>query len=245
MSGVDEEASAIEDAPSADGSVGRIAWLAELGVMTASLLHEMRQPLFAIKAMVELEVVDREPARAARLRKVLEQVEHLEDLLANHSLLGRTDDEATAFDLSLPVQIAVDMLGHKAKSAHATLRASLPEQEERVTGRQGAIRQVLVNLIHNAIDAVAGQAQRQVDVWLGHDAVGAIVEVRDTGAGIPVEMLDRVFEPFVTTKPEGRGTGLGLFIARTTARQSGGDVEIASTSSLGTVVRLRLPRSLG
>jgi two-component system C4-dicarboxylate transport sensor histidine kinase DctB len=221
----------------------RVGRLAEVGVMTASLLHEIRQPLFAIKALVELEVAQGGDRPGHRLRRVLDQVEVMEQLLGNYGLLGRQDDDPALFDVEAPIGLAVDMLGHKARQMGAKLRHTNGGAPAFVYARRGAVRQILVNLIHNAIDAVSGRAEREVDVEVGHDEVGLVVEVRDTGGGISEEMTGRVFEPFVTTKPEGHGTGLGLYIARSLAREAGGELEIRVTGDSGTVVRLRLPRA--
>lgn len=219
----------------------RIAQLAEIGVMTSSLLHELRQPLFAIKTVLELEVVAAGDGRDRKLRQALAQVEHMEELLRVYGQPGRAEEEATVFDLTTPVRASVDLLSHRARQAGVMLRGSFGDGAEPVRAREGAVRQITINLIHNALDAVDGRPMRQVDVWVGHEGEDGLVEVRDTGRGMPPG-LD-VFEPFVTTKPVGRGTGLGLYIARTLARQAGGEVEVTSSGELGTVIRLRLPRA--
>lgn len=221
----------------------RVGRLAEVGVMTASLLHEVRQPLFAIKALVELEVAQGGDRPGHRLRRVLEQVEVMEQLLGNYGLLGRQDEDPALLDLAAPIGLAVDMLGHKARQMGAQLRHTPCEAPALVYARPGAVRQILVNLVHNAIDAVSSCAVREVEVAVAHDEIGVLVEVRDTGGGISGAMAGRVFDPFVTTKPEGQGTGLGLYIARSLARDAGGELEIGATGAAGTVVRLRLPRA--
>jgi two-component system C4-dicarboxylate transport sensor histidine kinase DctB len=218
----------------------RVAQLAELGVMSASLLHELRQPLFAVKGLLELEIVGLGEGPDRRLRQALGQIEHMEELLRVYGQPGRAEDEATVFDLADPVRASIGLLGHRSRQADAILRGSFSDQPEVVRAREGSVRQIAINLIHNALDAVEGRPVRQVDVWVGHDEGGGVLEVRDTGGGIPEGL--QVFEAFVTTKPVGRGTGLGLYIARTLARQAGGELEVVSTGEHGTVIRLRVPR---
>jgi signal transduction histidine kinase len=104
------------------------------------------------------------------------------------------------------------------------------------------INQVLINLMMNAIDALAPGG----NLWLGLDRDGADVRivVRDDGAGIAAEVLPHVFEPFVTTKEAGRGTGLGLAISQTIVARHGGRIEVATASGAGTTFTIRLPLAL-
>ena len=112
------------------------------------------------------------------------------------------------------------------------------------------LEHVLLNLVINARDAMEGQGRIVLalnNVHVEDDAVLApgdyvTVAVADTGHGMPQEVMERAFEPFFTTKPEGKGTGLGLSMAHGFARQSGGDIRLASTPGQGTTVTIYLPR---
>ncbi|HMV68594.1 MAG TPA: ATP-binding protein [Myxococcota bacterium] len=220
----------------------KVAQLAELGLMTASLLHELRQPLFAIKGLVEMEVASRPDGAERRLVQALSQIDHMEELLRVYGAPTRAGDVGV-FDLATPAQASVELLTHRARQVDASLRGPPPGPPLLVRGREGAVRQIVINLVHNAIDAVDGCAARQIEVWVGADAGDGVVEVRDSGPGLPAALGDRVFEPFVTSKPVGRGTGLGLFIARQLAADAGGELSVAHTGADGTVLRLRVPRA--
>ena len=100
-----------------------------------------------------------------------------------------------------------------------------------------ALEQLFLNLLLNAVQAV--ESGGQIAVSLVSDGNSAEVCIRDTGHGIPAALLGRVFDPFVSTKPE--GTGLGLAIARQIAIAHGGDLRIASEEEVGSTVTLRLP----
>src|SRR5690606_12928388 len=111
----------------------------------------------------------------------------------------------------------------------------------------GQIRQVLMNLVMNAIDAMRAPGK----VWLrvapedaegGGEAGAWVLEVEDQGAGIAPEHLSEIFEPFFTTKPVGEGTGLGLSIVAGIVREHGGTIQVASAPGEGTTFRVRLPR---
>jgi signal transduction histidine kinase len=108
------------------------------------------------------------------------------------------------------------------------------------------LEQALVEIVANALDAMPGGGRLRLSVraeQAGEDADGGevVVEIADTGGGIPEHVLPAVCEPFFTTRPE--GTGLGLAIAKRYVEQNGGRLEIASRRGVGTVVRLRLPAS--
>jgi CheY-like chemotaxis protein len=115
-----------------------------------------------------------------------------------------------------------------------------------VDGDEGRLEQVFVNLLVNAAQAIPeGHADRneiRISTWT--DAAGdAVVEISDTGAGIPPEIRDRIFDPFFTTKPVGIGTGLGLSICRGIVTKLGGELSVESEVNRGTCFRVTLPRA--
>jgi signal transduction histidine kinase len=105
-------------------------------------------------------------------------------------------------------------------------------------GDRTRIRQILFNLVKNAIEAAGPQGHVNVEIAASTDASEVIV--RDSGAGIAPELRARIFEPFFTTKPE--GTGLGLAVSRVIARAHGGDISVRNADFAGAVFTLRLPR---
>lgn len=220
-------------------SWARLARMAEFGVISASLFHELRQPLFAVKAIAQLAVRGTGSLDEDGLRQLLVHVVQIEELLdhyAGHNGLGIEQ----AFDLSEPVQRAVDMLEHRARQIRASLDVRL-ESGLGVRGRPGAMRQVAVNLLHNALDAVDARPDRRVEVTTGRRDGWAVLEVRDHGPGVPADMRDRLFEAFATSKPAGRGTGLGLHIARDLVVEARGQLTIHDPSDGGTLVRVVVP----
>ncbi|MCO4743410.1 MAG: HAMP domain-containing histidine kinase [Proteobacteria bacterium] len=217
------------------------ARLAELGLLTASLLHELRQPLFAVKALAQLLDRDGQDPRTAMM---LEHLSHIEDLVSQYGGFGRPVAEA-CFDLNAPVGEAATMMLHRAELMGAELKSDLFDGELRVNGRSSAALQVAVNLIQNALDAVEeGDAGRIVRVRTSVLGQSAVVEVSDSGPGLAVEVRQRLGQPFVTTKPPGRGTGLGLYIAQKLVREHGGELTFPTPLDGGTLVRVCLPLAL-
>ncbi len=218
----------------------RVARLAELGVMTSSLLHELRQPLFVIKATAELTAISLPDARE-RMLKLITQVEHIESLLGHYGGLGREDDVALDIDVREPLVAAAEMFGNRARHGAVALELDLADQPLWARVRESSLRQIAINLVQNALDAVENQPERRVVI--GARGVGERIcfDVSDSGPGIEASVRDRLFEPFVTSKSADRGTGLGLHITRLLADEAGGSVEIGETALGGTRVVVWLP----
>lgn len=220
----------------------RLAQLAELGVLSASLLHELRQPLMAIKALAQLRR-HRGETDGGDLKRIIEHVVQIEELLDHYAGFGRVTETPLVFDLTLPVGRALDMLEHRKRQVAAALRIEL-EGPLAVHGRPEALRQVAVNLLQNAFDAVEGRKVREVAIGSARVGDQAHMWVQDSGPGIPEGLRHRLFEPFVTTKPPGRGTGLGLYIAHRMVLEASGQLDLHFPESGGTRVDILLPIAL-
>ena len=215
--------------------------MAEFGVLSASLLHELRQPLFAVKAIAQL-ARRREGALDDKgIQQLLVHVVQIEELLDHYAGYGQLDEPDSLFDLNLSVRRAIDMLAHRGRQIGADVEVRLTDASLLVMGRPGAARQVAVNLLQNALDAVEGGERRHVLVEsLWSDGRARLV-VQDSGPGVPLELRERLFTPFVTTKAPGRGTGLGLYIARKLCEEANGTLTIAFPDTGGTRVEVELP----
>ena len=119
------------------------------------------------------------------------------------------------------------------------LRTQIDDEAE-VLGDAIRIEQVILNLLHNALDAMAESETRILLVRIAREGDGCLLSVEDSGGGIAEETLGRVFEPFFTTKPVGQGLGLGLAVSYGIVRDLGGTLE-AHNGELGAVFTLRLP----
>jgi signal transduction histidine kinase len=110
-----------------------------------------------------------------------------------------------------------------------------------ILGNAGQLKQVFMNIIINAADAIRGQGTLSIKTYLSEDRNSAIIEFRDTGDGIPEEILPRIFDPFFTTKKAGEGTGLGLSMSYGIVKEHKGDIEVDTVVGRGTTFRLILP----
>jgi two-component system C4-dicarboxylate transport sensor histidine kinase DctB len=179
--------------------------LAELGLQASSLVHELRQPVFAIRALAQLLIAEIPEAGRPNLEALLEQVDTLATLIERYGASSRRPTgEIQPTDLS-SAAIAGAEGPHTTRSGVQIIVHAEPGSSW-VHADAIAIRQITGNLVRNAIDA----ARSQVVVTVN----GHTLSVEDDGAGIPPEIEARLGEPFVTSKPPGEGTGLGLAVTQ-------------------------------
>jgi signal transduction histidine kinase len=159
-------------------------------------------------------------------------------------LLGfarKTDWTFETFDLNEIADEVVELTRKTADSQDSEiLVAPAPDSLAEVFSDPYQVRQVLINLVTNALQAVGYGGEVKIAVS-GTDEL-AVVEVIDNGPGIPKENRDRIFEPFFSTKPPGKGTGLGLSVSKNIVEKLGGRIDVESHLGDGSVFRVTLPR---
>lgn len=206
----------------------------------ASLAHEVRNPLTSIR--IDLQRVEEElpadsPLRTP-LKRALREVARLDRTMSGVLRLARSGDIASdLFDLRVPLSHAAEVAASAFEPTGSVLERGERGEPIPVRGDESALEQVFLNILLNAAQSFDGPGSASVTV--STDPTGAHVMVRDSGRGIDAEWLDRVFDPFVSSRPE--GTGLGLPIARQIVVAHGGTIGIESMQGHGTTVRIRLP----
>jgi C4-dicarboxylate-specific signal transduction histidine kinase len=222
--------------------------LAVAGELTASIAHEINQPLGAILSNADAAEMLVESGRLERaeLLQILADIKR-DDLRASEvirrlrALLARHDMERRALDVHRALTDSVAILGAEARRRSATVDLALDARRTTVVGDPIQIQQVVINLILNAFDAAAGRpGQPTVRVSTADTADGVQIRVRDFGGGIGEDERRRLFEPFFTTKAG--GMGLGLSIARSIIEAHGGTIA-ASNCEIGAEFRVTLPTS--
>lgn len=210
--------------------------LAELGLLTAGLLHELRQPVFALKALGQL--AQQSPEKApGYVDQMLEQVRTLEELIAGYGDFSRRPSvKAEVFDLRTPIRSALVVLEHRANACGVPLDVDLGDGVA-VRGALLAVQQAVVNLGQNALDALRGGEAPKLTIRAGRRDGVAWIRIEDNGPGLPPEIRANLFEPFQTTKPA--GTGLGLSISRDLVAACGGTLRLLD--GVGTTWEITLP----
>jgi len=166
-----------------------------------------------------------------------ERTRAIVDGLKRFSAMDR--EENLPFDLAEVVQRSVHWVT-KAGSDRFRVSLDLPEKLL-VVGSSGQMQQVVMNLVQNACDATAGQADPRLDIAARIEDGRVVIDFRDNGPGIEADNLDKIFDPFFTTKPVGKGTGLGLAISYGIVERHGGRLEVANHADGGAVFTLSLP----
>lgn len=225
--------------------------LASLGTLAAGVAHEINNPLAIMTEAVgwmNLILKKEETAHMPRkqdfelaLRKIQNSIERARRI--THQLLGaaRKDDSVLAeVDLKRLVEEAIELVSREAKNKDLKIVREMDPSAGIIFSYLYQLRQVMINLLTNAIHATGSGGKITVILEGMYDSIRLIV--RDTGKGIPKEHIETIFEPFFTTKSPGEGTGLGLFVTRGIVEKLGGTIEAESRLGEGASFYVVLPR---
>ena len=216
--------------------------MASIGLLAAGVAHEVNTPLTGISSFTQMLLEGADPGDPKT--RVLEKIERqtfraakIVNSLLNLARPGRLD--AGPVDINAVVNDVLALLEHQLKTNKISVRKDLAATPPVVEGVEFKLQQVLMNLFLNARDAMFKGGWLSVTTRAVGDQV--IVEVADTGSGIPAEHLSRIYDPFFTTKAAGQGTGLGLSITYGVIRDHHGSIECDSTVGQGTRFKMSLP----
>ena len=221
--------------------VVQVEKMSAIGQLAGHIAHELNNPLTGIRSLTQVLLTELSPE--TQVHKDLQEVERASARCQGiiNNLLdfskGGLDHKVQIMDLNEITKRTLPFL----KSATGRFRSDvqLSEDELPVKVEPHLMQQVIFNLVNNACQAMVDRGEiavhtRRMETW-------AVLEVKDTGAGIDASLRERIFEPFFTTKAEGEGTGLGLSLSRDFVRQFGGDLEFESSLGQGSTFRVRLP----
>jgi two-component system, NtrC family, sensor kinase len=225
--------------------------LADIGQLAAGVAHEINTPLASIALRAEsllksaedpqlhaIESFKNFPRYLKTIDEEIFRCKKIISALLDFSRARRPEVRAT--DLNGLVERATDLVRHQMKLKRVNLEVTLDPGLPPIAADDGQIRQAIIALLMNALDATPSGGRIQVTTEReGEEAV--CLTVADTGSGIPAEHLDKIFNPFFTTKPVGQGTGLGLAITHGIVTSHGGAVRVASEVDQGTRLCLVLP----
>ncbi|MCF1183596.1 ATP-binding protein [Marichromatium gracile] len=219
------------------------AKLATLGQMSASINHELNQPLAAIRTYADngrlLLAKERHQEVAANLGQILALTERMAKIGSQFKLFARkTSGELTRLPLAAVIESATRIIAPMLARCHGELIARVPDHLQ-VRANDVLLQQVIVNLLGNACQAIAEAEQRRIEIDARQEGDTVVTWVRDTGPGIPESDLAVIFEPFFTTKAAGDGLGLGLAISSRITTEMGGAL-VAKPARAGACFELRL-----
>lgn len=217
--------------------------LALLGTLTTGLVHEVRNPLNAIKANLQLmeedmlREEDGEGPHTRRVRRLLGEVARLDNILSDFLTFVREDETRFVLtDLSRLIEEVARFLNPQADAQDVVILSDIPENVQAEIDPK-ALRQALINLALNGLQAITGKGTLMIRLAVSDGF--ALIDMIDTGRGIPKERLDRIFDHFYTTR-EG-GTGIGLQVVSKIIARHGGEIKCESEVERGTSFRITLP----
>ena len=224
----------------------RSAKLAAVGEMAAAVAHELNNPLTTVTGFTELilETLQEDSPEFEDMSLVLSEAQRSREVVrrlldfSRQSEILRVDT-----DLNEMITIVLQLTHHLAQTSNIKVRMELWEDIPMIRADRNQIQQVILNLVHNAIQAMPDggelivqslMEEREKQMWLG-------IRVQDLGVGIDEDNLDMIFEPFFTTKPSGEGTGLGLSVSYSIVSEHGGYIDVQSKVNQGSTFTIWLP----
>jgi two-component system NtrC family sensor kinase len=216
--------------------------LATLGQLAAQLAHEIGTPLSSVSGHLQLALLQRDlpPGLRDRLEVATREITRIGRIVRDYLDSTRSlepEQKPTSLGQVLAEAVQVTRSGDTGRRP---IDLRLPEDPPDFVTDAGLLRQIVINLLTNAFDAVDRGGQVSLGASAADDHI--LITVTDTGAGIAAEDLRRIFEPFYTTKGRGKGTGLGLAICRELAAALGGTITVQSEPGAGSTFTVRLPR---
>lgn len=233
----------------AQGELVHAGKMAALGQMSAGLVHELNQPLTAMRTLSESAGILLDKSRFDEVRGNLQRIRGMVDRLARLTSQLKTFAHKSELPLA-PVPMAQAVADAQVIVAEASKKSGIAIEVDvkpvtlSVMADEAALASVLVNLMRNAIDAMQASPRRRLRVEARPQEGRVILRVSDTGPGIPPDILPRLFEPFVTSKPAGTGLGLGLAISAQLVRAMDGTLRAANLPDGGACFVVDLPAAI-
>jgi two-component system, NtrC family, sensor kinase len=218
--------------------------LSSIGLLAAGVAHEVNTPLAVISTYAQMlaKQVAEDNQKSLILDKIAKQTFRASEIV--NSLLNFSRTSSTTFgdvNLNKVVQETVSLLDHQLQKASITVRSDLSATLPAVHGNAGKLQQVFLNLFLNARDAMTGGGSLEIRSW--YEGPMVRIEVSDSGTGIAPEHLQRIYDPFFTTKGARKGTGLGLSVTYGIIQEHGGSIEVSNRPGGGARFHIELPVS--
>ncbi|QBY55644.1 ATP-binding protein [Cupriavidus oxalaticus] len=220
--------------------------LAALGQMSAGIVHELNQPLAAMRTLSDNAAVLLEHGRfgdaAGNLRRIANLIGRVARLTQQlKAFAHKTQAPLRPVAMHQVIQDALFVVTARLRELDVNVDVAATNDDFCVLADEPRLEQVLVNLLGNAADALSGATVRKLEIGMAQCEGQCVLTIRDSGPGIHPDVLPRLFEPFVTTKPAGKGLGLGLMISAHIVREFGGRMYAQNLPPGGAELVVELP----
>jgi len=218
--------------------------LSSIGLLAAGVAHEVNTPLTGVSSYTQmlLGMIPETDPKHALLQKMQRQTDRATNIVGNLLNFSRTGnaEEFGAIEINKLLNDTLQLLEPQLRKSTVEIVKEYSDDAPAIHGSGGKLQQVFTNLILNARDAMFSGGTITLRTF-AHEDDGVVIEVSDTGGGIPAENLGKVFDPFFTTKGVGNGTGLGLAVSYGIVQEHAGTIEVRSAEGEGTTFRLVFP----
>jgi signal transduction histidine kinase len=215
-----------------------------MGRMAAGVTHEITNPLASMDSLLQLMQRRPERLKPESVQTLRDQVARISQIIQQMKTFAHPSAmQSERAAVNEVVEQAINMVRYDPRIKLIELRREFDPNAGSIAMLPQALQQVLVNLISNALDAMATTEKPALTLRTHRREGWCVIEVADNGHGIDPQHMPRLFEPFFTTKPVGKGTGLGLSISYSLMQKQGGSISVRSQSNHGTTFVLRLPTS--
>jgi two-component system NtrC family sensor kinase len=218
--------------------------LRSLGEMAAGVAHEVNNPLggILIYASLLLEGLAPDDAKRGDLEKIVQEAKRCKEIVRSLLEFARqSGPKKELTDVNRAITDGLLFLENQATFHNVTIAKELDPTLPPIWANSGQLKQVFLNIMINAADAMKGRGTLMIKTFPSVDKDEIVIEFRDTGEGIPEDILPRIFDPFFTTKAVGEGTGLGLSMSYGIVKEHKGSIEVDTTVGSGTTFRVVLP----
>ncbi|RLA85871.1 MAG: PAS domain-containing sensor histidine kinase [Deltaproteobacteria bacterium] len=222
--------------------------LRSLGEMAAGVAHEINNPLGGILlyASLLLEELSPEDQKRKDVERIVSEATRCKEIVKSLLEFARqSSPDKELVNVNSAINEGLLFLENQATFHNIRIVKELDPGLPPVYGNVGQLKQVFMNIMLNAVDAMHGEGTLTIRTSLSQDAREVIISFTDTGVGIPKEILPRIFDPFFTTKEVGKGTGLGLSVSYGIVKEHGGRIEVESEVGKGSTFRVILPAAEG
>jgi two-component system, NtrC family, sensor kinase len=218
--------------------------LATVGELAASIAHELNNPLATVSLRVEslMQQLTHDKEKHRSLEIIVSEVERMASLVTNLLQFTRRNyRQVSTVDIADEIVKSIDLISYYLRNRRIQVLTEFHNPLPAIHADRQQLRQVFLNLMTNASDAMPEGGQLTVRVHVNQPEERVIAEFADSGEGIAENQLRKIWQPFYTSKPEGKGTGLGLPICSRIIEEHGGEISLQSKLGRGTTVRLALP----
>ncbi len=213
--------------------------MAAIGEMASAVAHGIRNPLASIRSSAEVALEESPPFRATA-EEIIHETDRIEDWIRELLVYSKPPSgNPASIQINGLIQSTLDSLDREIKKRNVKLTQNLDPASPLVHADEGLMRHVIISLIANSLDAMPDGGELTVSSRIEKSDSRVEVVIKDTGCGIPIEQMGKIFKPFYTTKSKGMGVGLSL--AKRIIERHGGTLRLESEAAVGTTVFMHIP----